>query len=147
MRVRARMFARAGTPPGARPQASDRRRARHTPPPPQEGFFAFYRGWLPSVIGVVPYVGLNFGVYETLKASLLAHYGLRDERELSVSGRVGTGGRSGSETSSGRWGEVRAGVVGEGASGAGRGALRAAAEVLRGMGGWGSETGGGRLGQ
>lgn len=46
---------------------------------------AFYRGWLPSVIGVVPYVGLNFGVYETLKAQLLSHYGMRDERELSVS--------------------------------------------------------------
>ena len=29
---------------------------------------AFYKGWLPSVIGVVPYVGLNFAVYETLKA-------------------------------------------------------------------------------
>ncbi len=36
---------------------------------------AFYKGWLPSVIGVIPYVGLNFGVYETLKAMLLKHYG------------------------------------------------------------------------
>ena len=50
----------------------------------EEGALAFYRGWLPSVIGVVPYVGLNFGVYETLKAMLLKHHGLRDERELSV---------------------------------------------------------------
>lgn len=58
---------------------------------PQEGFFAFYRGWLPSVIGVIPYVGLNFGVYETLKAMMLTHYGLRDERDLSVRGRVGVG--------------------------------------------------------
>jgi solute carrier family 25 phosphate transporter 23/24/25/41 len=33
----------------------------------QEGMRAFYKGWLPSVIGVVPYVGLNFAVYETLK--------------------------------------------------------------------------------
>jgi solute carrier family 25 phosphate transporter 23/24/25/41 len=33
-----------------------------------EGWGAFYKGWLPSVIGVVPYVGLNFAVYETLKA-------------------------------------------------------------------------------
>lgn len=33
----------------------------------QEGMLAFYKGWLPSVIGVVPYVGLNFAVYETLK--------------------------------------------------------------------------------
>ncbi|GBF95829.1 mitochondrial carrier protein [Raphidocelis subcapitata] len=61
----------------------------------EEGFLAFYRGWLPSVIGVVPYVGLNFGVYETLKASLLAHYNLRDERELSVGARLGCGALAG----------------------------------------------------
>jgi hypothetical protein len=34
----------------------------------EEGLRALYKGWLPSVIGVVPYVGLNFAVYETLKA-------------------------------------------------------------------------------
>ena len=28
---------------------------------------ALWRGWVPSVIGVVPYVGLNFCVYESLK--------------------------------------------------------------------------------
>lgn len=32
-----------------------------------EGVVALWRGWLPSVIGVMPYVGLNFAVYETLK--------------------------------------------------------------------------------
>lgn len=47
--------------------------ARHL----QEGPLAFYKGWLPSVIGVVPYVGLNFAVYETLKAMLLKQYGER----------------------------------------------------------------------
>lgn len=41
----------------------------------QEGALALYKGWLPSVIGVVPYAGLNFGVYETLKALTLEHYG------------------------------------------------------------------------
>jgi solute carrier family 25 phosphate transporter 23/24/25/41 len=40
---------------------------------------------------VVPYVGLNFGVYETLKHMLLLHYGMRDERELSVGMRLGCG--------------------------------------------------------
>ncbi|CAK9222905.1 unnamed protein product [Sphagnum troendelagicum] len=33
----------------------------------EEGARAVYKGWLPSVIGVIPYVGLNFAVYETLK--------------------------------------------------------------------------------
>lgn len=36
---------------------------------------ALWKGWLPSVIGVVPYVGLNFAVYETLKDSVLKYYG------------------------------------------------------------------------
>lgn len=61
----------------------------------EEGPLAFYKGWLPSVIGVVPYVGLNFGVYETLKAMLLLHYGLRDERELSVGARLACGAAAG----------------------------------------------------
>lgn len=56
-----------------------------------EGPLALYKGWLPSVIGVVPYVGLNFAVYETLKAMTLQHYGLRDERELSVASRLACG--------------------------------------------------------
>lgn len=63
--------------------------------PTQEGPLAFYKGWLPSVIGVVPYVGLNFGVYETLKHMLLLHYGLRDERELSVPSRLACGAAAG----------------------------------------------------
>lgn len=60
-----------------------------------EGPLAFYKGWLPSVIGVVPYVGLNFGVYETLKAALLKSYGMRDERELSVGARLACGAAAG----------------------------------------------------
>ena len=36
---------------------------------------ALWRGWLPSVIGVIPYVGLNFSVYETLKDMTLKAYG------------------------------------------------------------------------
>lgn len=61
----------------------------------QEGPLALYKGWLPSVIGVIPYVGLNFAVYETLKATLLRHYELRDERELSVGSRLACGALAG----------------------------------------------------
>jgi hypothetical protein len=71
----------------------------HSPHSPsltlQEGALAFYKGWLPSVIGVVPYVGLNFCVYETLKHALLAHYDLRDERDLSVAARLACGAAAG----------------------------------------------------
>lgn len=41
----------------------------------QEGMIALWRGWVPSVLGVIPYVGLNFSVYETLKDVVLKAYG------------------------------------------------------------------------
>ncbi|KAF8716442.1 hypothetical protein HU200_019319 [Digitaria exilis] len=59
----------------------------------EEGFRALYRGWLPSVIGVVPYVGLNFAVYESLKDWLLQTnpLGLANDNELHVVTRLGCG--------------------------------------------------------
>ncbi len=57
---------------------------------------AFYKGWLPSVIGVVPYVGLNFAVYETLKDMELKRRGLTDERDLGVATRLTCGALAGS---------------------------------------------------
>lgn len=56
-----------------------------------EGLVALWRGWLPSVIGVVPYVGLNFAVYETLKDVLVKASGGRDERDLAIATRLGCG--------------------------------------------------------
>ncbi|KAK3227999.1 hypothetical protein Dsin_007861 [Dipteronia sinensis] len=64
----------------------------------EEGPRALYRGWLPSVIGVVPYVGLNFAVYESLKDWLIKSktFGLVDENnELSVTTRLACGAAAG----------------------------------------------------
>ena len=61
----------------------------------EEGPKAFYQGWLPSVIGVVPYVGLNFAVYESLKDAAVKQSGLRHESELSVVVRLGCGALAG----------------------------------------------------
>lgn len=61
----------------------------------QEGVIALWKGWLPSVIGVIPYVGLNFAVYETLKDVVLKFYDLNDERELSTLTRLACGGVAG----------------------------------------------------
>lgn len=33
----------------------------------KEGFFTLYRGLWPSILGVVPYVGVDFAAYETLR--------------------------------------------------------------------------------
>ncbi|KAI4338375.1 hypothetical protein MLD38_023441 [Melastoma candidum] len=59
----------------------------------EEGPRALYKGWLPSVIGVVPYVGLNFAVYESLKDWLINSrpFGLVDSSELSVTTRLACG--------------------------------------------------------
>lgn len=57
----------------------------------REGVTALWRGWVPSVIGVIPYVGLNFAVYETLKDGVIQMSGVENERELSVWTRLGAG--------------------------------------------------------
>ncbi|KAL5551931.1 hypothetical protein UlMin_002549 [Ulmus minor] len=63
----------------------------------EEGFRALYKGWLPSVIGVVPYVGLNFAVYESLKDWLVKSkpLGLVNDSELSVTTRLACGAAAG----------------------------------------------------
>ncbi|KAK6129958.1 hypothetical protein DH2020_036352 [Rehmannia glutinosa] len=63
----------------------------------QEGPRALYKGWLPSVIGVVPYVGLNFAVYESLKDWLIKSgpYGLVGDSELSVTTKLACGAAAG----------------------------------------------------
>lgn len=36
-----------------------------------EGFKSFYRGYLPNLLGIIPYAGVDLAVYETLKRSYL----------------------------------------------------------------------------
>nr|GEW20798.1 mitochondrial adenine nucleotide transporter ADNT1-like [Tanacetum cinerariifolium] len=63
----------------------------------EEGPRALYKGWLPSVIGVVPYVGLNFAVYESLKDWLIKSrpFGLVEDTELSVITKLACGAAAG----------------------------------------------------
>ncbi|KAF5744410.1 mitochondrial adenine nucleotide transporter ADNT1 [Tripterygium wilfordii] len=61
----------------------------------EEGPRALYKGWLPSVIGVIPYVGLNFAVYESLKDWLVKANGLAEDSELSVVTRLACGAAAG----------------------------------------------------
>ncbi len=62
----------------------------------EEGARALYKGWLPSVIGVVPYVGLNFAVYGTLKDAIAVDvYGLQSAKELDVGTGLVCGGIAG----------------------------------------------------
>ncbi|KAL0297540.1 UNVERIFIED_CONTAM: Mitochondrial adenine nucleotide transporter ADNT1 [Sesamum radiatum] len=63
----------------------------------EEGPRALYKGWLPSVIGVVPYVGLNFAVYESLKDWLIKTnpYGLVENSDLNVTTKLACGAAAG----------------------------------------------------
>lgn len=40
----------------------------------REGPRAFYRGYLPNVLGIIPYAGIDLAVYETLKNRWLQQY-------------------------------------------------------------------------
>uniref|UniRef100_H2ZUG3 Solute carrier family 25 member 25 n=1 Tax=Latimeria chalumnae TaxID=7897 RepID=H2ZUG3_LATCH len=48
-----------------------------------EGVRAFYKGYLPNILGIVPYAGIDLAVYETLKNSWLQNHG-KDTRDPGV---------------------------------------------------------------
>lgn len=39
-----------------------------------EGIRSFYRGYIPNLLGIIPYAGIDLAVYETLKKKYLSHY-------------------------------------------------------------------------
>lgn len=39
-----------------------------------EGLRSFYRGYIPNILGIVPYAGIDLAVYETLKKKYLSAY-------------------------------------------------------------------------
>ncbi|KAI3958593.1 hypothetical protein MKW92_050580 [Papaver armeniacum] len=57
----------------------------------EEGLRGLYKGWLPSVVGVVPCIGLNFAVYESLKEWLVKSKPLglvNNNSDLSIPARL-----------------------------------------------------------
>jgi len=55
------------------------------------GISALYRGIVPTVAGVAPYVGLNFMVYESVRK----HFTPKGDKNPSIIGRLGAGAISG----------------------------------------------------
>ncbi|XP_057688948.1 calcium-binding mitochondrial carrier protein SCaMC-2-A [Corythoichthys intestinalis] len=41
----------------------------------REGVAAFYKGYVPNMLGIIPYAGIDLAVYETLKNGYLQQYG------------------------------------------------------------------------
>ncbi|XP_045904732.1 calcium-binding mitochondrial carrier protein SCaMC-1 [Micropterus dolomieu] len=40
----------------------------------KEGVKAFYKGYIPNILGIIPYAGIDLAVYESLKNLWLSHY-------------------------------------------------------------------------
>ncbi|XP_051954272.1 calcium-binding mitochondrial carrier protein SCaMC-1-like [Xyrauchen texanus] len=40
----------------------------------KEGVKAFYKGYVPNILGIIPYAGIDLAVYETMKNAWLSHY-------------------------------------------------------------------------
>lgn len=45
-----------------------------------EGIRSFYRGYVPNMLGIVPYAGIDLAIYETLKRKYLKKHETDDER-------------------------------------------------------------------
>jgi solute carrier family 25 phosphate transporter 23/24/25/41 len=43
-----------------------------------EGLRSFYRGYIPNILGIIPYAGIDLAVYETLKKTYLSNHTQQD---------------------------------------------------------------------
>lgn len=50
----------------------------------REGWKSFYRGYVPNLIGIIPYAGIDLAVYETLKNTYISKYGGDSGQQPSV---------------------------------------------------------------
>ncbi|XP_054157973.1 calcium-binding mitochondrial carrier protein SCaMC-2-like isoform X2 [Oppia nitens] len=55
-----------------------------------EGVRCFYRGFLPNLLGIIPYAGIDLAVYETLKKLYLRHHSLEEDPGILVLLTCGT---------------------------------------------------------
>ncbi|XP_045565529.1 calcium-binding mitochondrial carrier protein SCaMC-3 isoform X1 [Salmo salar] len=55
----------------------------------REGIMAFYKGYVPNIIGIIPYAGIDLAVYETMKNAWLARH--TDSADPGVFVLVGCG--------------------------------------------------------
>ncbi|XP_061625144.1 calcium-binding mitochondrial carrier protein SCaMC-2-A [Phyllopteryx taeniolatus] len=56
----------------------------------REGLAAFYKGYMPNMLGIIPYAGIDLAVYETLKNSYLQQYGTASDPGILVLLACGT---------------------------------------------------------
>lgn len=50
-----------------------------------EGISSFYRGYVPNILGVIPYAGIEMGLYETLKRKYMTTHSKMEQPSALVS--------------------------------------------------------------
>jgi hypothetical protein len=50
----------------------------------RQGLRSFYRGFVPNIMGVIPYCGIDLAVYETLKKKYLSNHTEREAPQVWV---------------------------------------------------------------
>lgn len=50
----------------------------------REGLLSFYRGYVPNLLGIIPYAGIDLAVYETLKKMYLNRHGNAEDPSILV---------------------------------------------------------------
>ncbi|ESL08386.1 mitochondrial carrier protein [Trypanosoma rangeli SC58] len=59
------------------------------------GMKALYSGLIPTLVGIMPYAGCSFAVFETLKSRIVEWHNLSSEKAISVHERMAAGGLAG----------------------------------------------------
>jgi len=50
----------------------------------REGFQVFFRGYIPNLLGIIPYAGIDLAIYETLKKSWLRNHSESDRPSVLI---------------------------------------------------------------
>lgn len=61
----------------------------------KDGAKSLYSGLFPTVVGIMPYAGLSFACFETIKHKLVQHFDLENDQAIPVWQRLCAGGFSG----------------------------------------------------
>lgn len=61
----------------------------------EEGPLKLYRGMMPSLVGIIPYTGIQFATYHTLRPMVMAYKGVTEDKDLGVLASLGCGGVAG----------------------------------------------------
>lgn len=60
-----------------------------------EGIYVLFSGIKPTLLGIIPYAGLSFGLFGMFKKRIMAYHGIERERDIPILSRLVAGGLAG----------------------------------------------------